>query len=47
LLTGTGKTMLMDLFYSAVQTSKKQRVHFNAFMSDVHKSKLAFSCTCK
>ncbi|KAF6037914.1 LACE1 [Bugula neritina] len=34
---GTGKTMLMDLFYSAVQTSKKQRVHFNAFMSDVHK----------
>ncbi|XP_055041928.2 lactation elevated protein 1 homolog B isoform X2 [Misgurnus anguillicaudatus] len=34
---GTGKTMLMDLFYSFVENSRKKRVHFNAFMLDVHK----------
>ncbi|KAF9481862.1 AFG1-like ATPase [Pholiota conissans] len=36
---GTGKTMLMDLFYQTLpQTVKrKRRVHFHAFMIDVHK----------
>ncbi|KAI7799629.1 lactation elevated protein 1 homolog B [Triplophysa rosa] len=34
---GTGKTMLMDLFYSCVENSRKKRVHFNAFMLDVHR----------
>uniref|UniRef100_A0A8C2EI01 Lactation elevated protein 1 n=1 Tax=Cyprinus carpio TaxID=7962 RepID=A0A8C2EI01_CYPCA len=34
---GTGKTMLMDLFYSFVENRRKRRVHFNAFMLDVHR----------
>ncbi|XP_063078532.1 lactation elevated protein 1 homolog B isoform X2 [Engraulis encrasicolus] len=34
---GTGKTMLMDMFYSHVENSRKKRVHFNAFMLDIHK----------
>ncbi|XP_024863228.1 lactation elevated protein 1 homolog B isoform X3 [Kryptolebias marmoratus] len=34
---GTGKTMLMDLFYSHVENSHKKRVHFNSFMLDIHK----------
>ncbi|KAG6885600.1 hypothetical protein C0993_012347 [Termitomyces sp. T159_Od127] len=36
---GTGKTMLMDLFYKALPASlaRKRRVHFHAFMIDVHK----------
>ncbi|XP_066533518.1 lactation elevated protein 1 homolog B [Hoplias malabaricus] len=34
---GTGKTMLMDLFYSHVKNSRKKRVHFNSFMLDVHR----------
>ncbi|KAH7930645.1 AFG1-like ATPase [Leucogyrophana mollusca] len=36
---GTGKTMLMDLFYQTLPTSitRKRRVHFHAFMIDVHK----------
>ncbi|XP_030576957.1 lactation elevated protein 1 homolog B [Archocentrus centrarchus] len=34
---GTGKTMLMDLFYSNVENSRKKRVHFNGFMLDIHK----------
>ncbi|KAM6915141.1 lactation elevated protein 1 homolog B [Xenentodon cancila] len=34
---GTGKTMLMDLFYSHVEQSRKKRVHFNGFMLDIHK----------
>jgi len=33
---GGGKTMLMDLFYSCCETPKKSRVHFHAFMVDVH-----------
>ncbi|KAM8725377.1 lactation elevated protein 1 homolog B isoform 2-T2 [Acanthopagrus schlegelii] len=33
---GTGKTMLMDLFYSHVENTRKKRVHFNGFMLDIH-----------
>lgn len=39
-LSGTGKTMVMDMFYSYVETEKKKRVHFHGFMLDVHKSEL-------
>ncbi|XP_048062960.1 lactation elevated protein 1 homolog B [Megalobrama amblycephala] len=34
---GTGKTMLMNLFYSSVENRRKMRVHFNGFMLDVHR----------
>jgi len=33
---GTGKTMLMDLFFHCVNVDKKERIHFNSFMLDVH-----------
>ncbi|KAF7253627.1 AFG1-like ATPase [Varanus komodoensis] len=34
---GTGKTMVMDIFYSHIEVERKKRVHFHGFMLDVHK----------
>ncbi|XP_072499093.1 AFG1-like ATPase isoform X3 [Notamacropus eugenii] len=34
---GTGKTMVMDMFYAYVEMERKKRVHFHGFMLDVHK----------
>ncbi len=33
---GRGKSMLMDLFFDAVQVRRKKRAHFHEFMLDVH-----------
>jgi len=34
---GTGKTMLMDLFFANLSIARKRRVHFHEYMIDVHK----------
>jgi cell division protein ZapE len=33
---GRGKTMLMDLFYQQLHTTRKKRMHFHRFMESVH-----------
>jgi len=33
---GRGKTYLMDMFYDALNTDRKHRVHYHRFMLDIH-----------
>jgi cell division protein ZapE len=36
---GRGKTMLMDLFFDNIEGWPKKRIHFHAFMQDIHKAR--------
>jgi len=44
---GRGKTMLMDIFAEAAPVSAKRRIHFHAFMQDVHARIFAIRKTMK
>ena len=35
---GRGKSMLMDAFHATVPIRRKTRIHFHAFMRDVHEA---------
>ncbi|MBL3081991.1 cell division protein ZapE, partial [Klebsiella pneumoniae] len=35
---GRGKSFLMDCFYDAVPYRRKKRVHFHAFMQQIHEA---------